>query len=77
MSSYYTDQEIAKLLGITLRRLRNKIHAGNPLPPRIQPPESRHRIWPKKEVHQWLHKYIVEEEKAYRKTLRERNGIYG
>ena len=35
---YYTDKEVAGLLGISLGRLRNKLSAGQPLPPRIQPP---------------------------------------
>ena len=34
---YYTDTEIARLLGISLGRLRNKLCAGSALPPRIQP----------------------------------------
>jgi hypothetical protein len=29
---YYTDSDIAGLLGISLGRLRNKLSAGNPLP---------------------------------------------
>lgn len=62
MSEYYTDKDIAELLNITVRRLRNKINAGNPLPPRIKPPESRHRLWPKKEVHEWLNKYLETDE---------------
>jgi len=39
-SSYYTDQDIARLLGISLGRLRNKLTAGNPLPPRIGKPNN-------------------------------------
>ena len=30
---YYTDDEVADLLGISVGRLRNKLCAGNPLPP--------------------------------------------
>ncbi|MDJ0871373.1 MAG: hypothetical protein QNJ87_06365 [Gammaproteobacteria bacterium] len=41
---YYTDQDIARLLGISLGRLRNKLTAGSPLPPRIQPPGCRNRL---------------------------------
>ena len=52
--TYYTDDEVANLLGISLGRLRNKLCAGNPLPPRIEPPGCRHRLWPCQAVHDWL-----------------------
>lgn len=58
---YYTDDEIAGLLGISLARLRNKLCAGNPLPPRIQPPGCRNRLWPCRAVHDWLEQFIVGE----------------
>jgi len=67
MSSYYTDREIAALLNITVPRLRNKLNDGCPLPPRIKPPECRHRLWPKEEVHQWLNQYLEKEEPSKRK----------
>ena len=51
---YYTDDEIAILLGISLGRLRNKLSAGHPLPPRIQPPGCRNRLWSCEAVHEWL-----------------------
>lgn len=56
---YYSGQEIAALLGISLGRLRNKLCAGNPLPPRIQPPGCRNRLWPRIAVHAWLEQFIV------------------
>lgn len=56
---YYTDTEIADLLGISLGRLRNKISAGQPLPPRIQPPGCRNRLWPSQAVHVWLEQFTV------------------
>jgi len=56
---YYTDDEIAGLLGISLGRLRNKLSAGSPLPPRIQPPGCRHRLWPCQAVHDWLEQFTV------------------
>ena len=62
MNEYYTDKDIAELLNITVPRLRNKINEGRPLPPRIKPPECRHRLWPKKEVHQWLNQYLQQDE---------------
>ena len=56
---YYTDAEIAGLLGITLGRLRNKLCAGSPLPPRIQPPGCRNRLWPCQAVHDWLDQFTI------------------
>ena len=58
-ASYYTDADIARLLGISLGRLRNKLTAGDPLPPRIEPPGCRHRLWPCQAVHAWLARYTV------------------
>ena len=51
---YYTDKEVAGLLGISLGRLRNKLSAGQPLPPRIQPPGCRNRLWSREAVYDWL-----------------------
>ncbi len=59
---YYTDQDIARLLGILLGRLRNKLTAGSPLPPRIQPPGCRNRLWPKAAVHAWLEQFLTTSE---------------
>ena len=56
---YYTDTEIARLLGISLGRLRNKLCAGSPLPPRIQPPGCRTQLWPSQGVHDWLEQFTV------------------
>jgi hypothetical protein len=56
---YYTDSEIARLLGISVGRLRNKLCAGSPLPPRIQPPGCRHRLWPCQAVHEWLDQFLI------------------
>jgi len=57
--SYYTDADIARLLGISLGRLRNKLTARSPLPPRIQPPGCRQRLWPRDAVHTWLEQFLV------------------
>lgn len=57
--NYYTDQELSDLLGISVGRLRNKITAGSPLPPRIEPPDCRHRLWPRAAVHEWLEQFTV------------------
>ena len=56
---YYTDTEIAQLLGISLGRLRNKLSAGNPLPPYIQAPGCRNRLWSCQAVHEWLERFTV------------------
>jgi hypothetical protein len=57
---YYTDKEVAGLLGISLGRLRNKLSAGQPLPPRIhQPPGCRNRLWSCEAVHDWLAQFTV------------------
>ena len=57
--TYYVDVDIARLLGISLGRLRNKLSAGSPLPPRIQPPGCRNRLWPREAVHTWLNQFMV------------------
>jgi len=56
---YYTDKEVAGLLGISLGRLRNKLSAGQPLPPRIQPPGCRNRLWSCEAVHDWLAQFTI------------------
>lgn len=57
--TYFSDDEVADLLGISLGRLRNKLCAGNPLPPRIEPPGCRHRLWPCQAVHDWLEQFTI------------------
>ena len=56
---YYTDAQIAALLGISLGRLRNKVCGGSPLPPWIQPPGCRQRLWPRCAVHAWLEQFTI------------------
>ena len=58
--SYLTDTELAKLLGITVARLRNKVSAGAPLPPYIHPAGCRKRLWPCGPVHRWLAGFLRE-----------------
>jgi len=58
---YYSDTEIANLLGISLSRLRSKIYQGEPLPARIQIPGSRTRLWRKEDVHNWLAQFRTED----------------
>ncbi len=59
MPDYYGDAEIARLLGISLGRLRNKLSAGDPLPACIRPPGCRKRLWHRQSVHQWLDKQAI------------------
>jgi hypothetical protein len=59
-AAYYRDSEVTELLGISLGRLRNKLCAGNPLPPRIEPPGCRHRLWPCQALHDWLEQYTID-----------------
>jgi len=56
---YYSDRDIARLLGISIGRLRNKLTTGRPLPPRIQPPGCRNRLWPREAVHAWLEQFLI------------------
>jgi len=56
---YLIDQEFAALLGISVVRLRNKISAGEPLPPYIQPPGCRKRLWNRDQVEEWLTRYTI------------------
>lgn len=63
---YYDDADIAKLLGISVGRLRNKISAGDPLPIRLRPEGCYKRLWPRQSVHDWLEKYR-EQDDGHRK----------
>ena len=58
---YYEDAEVAALLGVTVGRLRNKLSAGDPLPPRIKPDGCRRRIWPSDAVHEWMNKFVADD----------------
>ena len=56
---YLTDDELAALLRISIARLRNKISAGEPLPPYIRPPGFRKRLWHSDRVSAWLSEYTI------------------
>ncbi len=56
-SGYYDDADMAKLLGISVGRLRNKISADDPLPPRVRPDGCHKRLWPRESVHEWLRQF--------------------
>jgi hypothetical protein len=70
---YYTDVDICNLMEISLSRLRARICEGKPLPPRIEIPDSRTRLWDKQTVHSWLDKYTVSsdiEKASIRRVIR-------
>lgn len=69
---YYSDEDIASLLGISLSRLRGKIYQGDPLPARIQVPGSRTRLWAKRDVHNWLDQFKMQDELDDTKTARKK-----
>lgn len=58
---YYDDAKVAALLGVSVGRLRNKLSAGDPLPPRIKPDGCRRRIWPSIAVHEWLDQFMADD----------------
>ncbi len=57
--TYYSDDESANLLGISPGRLRNKLCAGNPLPPGIEPPGCQYGVCPSQAVHDWLAQFTI------------------
>ncbi len=59
---YLTDGDLAELLGISIQSLRNKVSAGERLPPRIKPPGCRNRLWPKRSVYDWLDKFMEQDQ---------------
>jgi hypothetical protein len=46
--SYYTEQEMARLLGISVRTLRNRHCSG-----KNHPPKTPERLYPKDEFDKW------------------------
>ncbi len=60
---FYNDTQLAGLLNLSLSRLRCKISAGDDLPPRIQPPGCKKRLWNKEKVHEWLEGHTVSRNK--------------
>jgi len=60
LRSYLNDQEVANMLGISLKSLRNKINLQHPLPTYICPPSSRTRLWPEDDLHAWLSEFRTE-----------------
>ena len=56
---FMDDVEVANLFGISIKALRNKLSSGDMLPPRIQPPGCKTRLWPRNDVYDWLKKYTI------------------
>ena len=59
---YGNDDDICKVFGISKSRLRAKLSANEPLPPRIEIPESRVRLWRMSEVYNWINKFETKED---------------
>lgn len=70
---YYTDPEMAKQLGISLSRLRAKLSEGCFLPPRIELPNSRTRLWSIAKFEKWLESY--EKNSVSQVALRSKNQL--
>lgn len=51
---FLSDEQLADLLGITVRGLRNKVLRGDPLPPHCRLPGMRIRLWPEDGVIEWI-----------------------
>ncbi|MFP5431411.1 MAG: hypothetical protein ACLGHE_10595 [Gammaproteobacteria bacterium] len=58
IQEFLHDEDIAALFKVTVRVLQNKVEAGDPLPPRSQPPGMRVRLWPRKAVEAWVLKFL-------------------
>lgn len=48
------DEEVAEALDISVPSLRNKVSAGDPLPPYRQPDLCRARIWLVEDFKKWV-----------------------
>lgn len=64
MDEFYHDEDVAKMLGISLAGLRNKVDAGDALPPHTKLPRIRARLWPKKETHDWIRQFLIHQAEA-------------
>ena len=66
---YLNDPYVADLLGMSVKALRNKVARGDPLPPFIQPPGMRVRLWPRDGFDEWMASHIAATEVAKPKSL--------
>ena len=57
VDEYLHDADIARMLRIAVTSLRNKISAGDPLPPHVSLPGIRARLWRRDEVEQWFEQF--------------------
>ena len=57
---YLHDAAIASLLGISVASLRNKLSAGDPLPPCWSLPGVRARLWRRCDVEHWIHQVGIQ-----------------
>lgn len=74
MDDFLQDEDIAKLFNMTLKGLRNKVDAGDPLPPYTDLPGLRVRLWPRKAVEEWILKFVVGHAEAANSDLEKRRG---
>lgn len=58
MNEFLHDEDVALLLRISVQSLRNKIEAGDPLPPSSQPPGMRVRLWHRHLVEEWVLQFL-------------------
>ncbi len=57
---YYSDWEVAWILGISKRRLLVKVCENkDDLPPYIKIPGFRKRFWPKSEFEEWFNQFRI------------------
>ena len=66
---YLSDQNVADILGISLKSLYNKVSQQDPLPVYICPPSTRVRLWPVKDFHEWLAQFRYETSQSARTQL--------
>lgn len=59
MHEFLHDEDVACLLKVGVDALRNKVLAGDPLPPRSEPPGMRVRLWPRRAVEEWVLQFVT------------------
>jgi len=56
---FLKDEDVANMLGVSIDRLRAKLSSGDLLPPRVELPGCRIRLWDEEEFFDWLKQYEV------------------
>ena len=69
---FLTDAQVAGFLSISIETLRNKIVAGDPLPPFRQIPNCRARIWLADEFRKWLMEQPITKSVASTQAIKKR-----